>query len=131
RRRLLEHFEGGFQPQAMPQTHEEMLARVPRATGATGQALAQWLIETGWGEYLHPAYRIGQSQVDLAILKDGRKIALFCDGETAWNPEEMEKQLKRQQVLERAGWQCQRIQALPWLIHPEQVKSELQTWLAK
>ncbi|MFZ5517660.1 MAG: AAA domain-containing protein [Candidatus Zhuqueibacterota bacterium] len=59
-----------------------------------------------------PQYEVakGKYRVDLvAILPDGTKIAIECDGDIWHGAEQFQNDLMRQKVLERCGWQFFRI----------------------
>jgi very-short-patch-repair endonuclease len=48
--------------------------------------------------------------VDLVVFgADGTKIAIECDGDYWHGDDQFEKDMQRQEILERAGWQFFRI----------------------
>lgn len=59
-----------------------------------------------------PQYNVanGRYIIDLvALFPDGTKVAIECDGDYWHGPEQYEKDLMRQKVLERCGWQFFRV----------------------
>ena len=97
---------------------------LPR-TGDTGRALFAWAVAQGWASDLHPQYKTGPYEIDLAILREGKKIALFIDGEGTPDPEAIRRSIGHQLILERAGWTCMRIQAMDWQLRREGVEEML------
>ncbi|MEZ4773269.1 MAG: AAA domain-containing protein [Bacteroidia bacterium] len=123
RKRLIDYFEqnsadGG---EKLPFIQRPMHP----SKGICGEELYQWAEDSGWGEYLHPQYKIGPYQIDLAILNGGQKIALFVDGAREEDHEGSERSADQQLVLERAGWQCLRVQALQWMCSRGEIKNTL------
>lgn len=57
-----------------------------------------------------PQYEVGHYRIDLAVvLPNGTKIAIECDGDKYHGIEEYQKDIARQKVLERCGWQFFRV----------------------
>lgn len=60
-------------------------------------------------------------QIDLVAEKDGRRLAIECDGEI-WHQDEhgelRVEDVQRQEILERAGWQVLRIPYRRWRLDP-------------
>ncbi|MEO0898932.1 MAG: AAA family ATPase [Bacteroidota bacterium] len=89
------------------------------------------MIETisAWLQHTYPEwdvktdYRIGPYKMDIALLSEKGKIALWCD--EGGNENQLAEQLKQQLVLERAGWNGFRIQSLSWFTRKEQVIASL------
>ena len=62
------------------------------------------------GYTVEPAYKVAEYEIDLVVFcADGTKIAIECDGDYWHNDEQYEKDMQRQEILERAGWQFFRI----------------------
>ena len=57
-----------------------------------------------------PAYKVAGYEIDLVVLcADGTKIAVECDGDYWHSDKQYDKDMERQDILERAGWQFFRI----------------------
>ncbi|MBK8566262.1 MAG: DUF559 domain-containing protein [Saprospiraceae bacterium] len=59
-----------------------------------------------------PQYEVakGRYKIDMvALLPDGTKIAIECDGDKWHGPEQHQNDMMRQKVLERCGWQFFRV----------------------
>ncbi|MEZ4829073.1 MAG: hypothetical protein R3C61_22720 [Bacteroidia bacterium] len=123
RKRVIDYFEQG----GTGQTEMRLTARknMHPSTGKCGQELYDWAGELGWEEYLNPQYKIGPYLIDLAIIRDGQKIAVFIDGTGAEESEWRETVTDQQLVLERAGWHCLRVQSLQWLCSRGEIKNML------
>src|SRR5690606_31769057 len=64
-----------------------------------------------------PQYEVakGRYRIDLvAILNNGIKIAIECDGDKYHDSEHLQSDLMRQRVLERCGWQFFRIRGFEY-----------------
>jgi very-short-patch-repair endonuclease len=49
-------------------------------------------------------------EIDLVVFgADGTKIAIECDGDYWHGDDQFEKDMQRQEILERAGWQFFRL----------------------
>ncbi|MDX2247967.1 MAG: AAA domain-containing protein [Bacteroidia bacterium] len=118
RKRLIDYFE-----QNSRSSGEKTLSpKKHPAKGTCTEELYEWAVDAGWADYLFPQYKIGPYSIDLAILREGLKIALFIDGATE-NDSDIEK--AQQLVLERAGWLCLRVQTLQWFCSRGEIKNRL------
>lgn len=64
-----------------------------------------------------PQYEVarGKYRIDLvAILPDGTKIAIECDGDAYHGPDQFQNDIMRQKVLERCGWQFFRVRGVEY-----------------
>ena len=76
-----------------------------------------------------PQYEVarGRYRIDLVtILSNGIKIAIECDGDKYHGTEEFQKDLMRQKVLERCGWQFFRIRGVEY--YSNRKKSLIPLW---
>lgn len=81
---------------------------------AVGRAL------TDRGYRVESQWPVGSLKIDLvAVGADNAKVAIECDGEKHHPPEQQEKDLERQQVLERLGWRFIRIRGSAYYREPE------------
>lgn len=122
RKRLIDYFERNSRPAS---EHLEAARQLPMhpKTGELGNAIYQAVLKAQPTQAIFPQYRIGPYEVDLAILQEGKKVALFIDG--AGEEADAQRSVTHQLVLERAGWQCLRIQALDWAMNREATEAHL------
>ncbi|MEM6802255.1 MAG: AAA domain-containing protein, partial [Bacteroidota bacterium] len=113
RKRLIEYFDLQMRQENKDQKifqAEDMHASL----GEMGRLIFQRLAEQELADELIPQYKLGPYEIDLALMKDGKKKAIFFDV-----VQHSEENLDKQLVLERAGWDCYRIQALNWILDQE------------
>jgi len=94
-------------------------------TAAAAPAAARWNsdVERGLCEGLQSlGYRVlrrfpvGDGAIDVVVEgKEGRRLAVQCDGDRALAPDDVEEQLKRQLALRRLGWQFVHLRAADFL----------------
>lgn len=73
-----------------------------------------------------PQVPSGAYRIDLVVEGDGdRRLAIECDGDEFHGPDRWEADMRRQRVLERAGWTFWRCFASTWTMRREEVISEL------
>lgn len=72
-------------------------------------------------------HTIGPYRLDLALIRDGKKLGILVDGTRDIDPEQASAALQDQLTLERAGWKCLRISALDWQISPERMLDRILT----
>jgi very-short-patch-repair endonuclease len=112
RYKLLDHFSNynSYQP-IFNQPFE-------RANGAQPEPFDSWFEVDVYNEIIKrqlsviPQYEVagGKYRIDMvALLPDGTKIAIECDGDRWHGPEQYQNDIMRQNVLERCGWQFFRI----------------------
>ncbi|MEM6342843.1 MAG: hypothetical protein AAF927_03150, partial [Bacteroidota bacterium] len=125
RYRLVEHYRFGAQNEAT--SSPQALTELKQRYGQLGEELGEAFRAAGLEENLYPAFKIGNYRLDLAIIHQGRKLALSIDvdGDT----DKTQKKLQEQMVLERAGWRCHRLSALQWWGHRSLAENKLQVWL--
>ncbi|MDE0472043.1 MAG: AAA domain-containing protein [Ekhidna sp.] len=75
-----------------------------------------------------PQYEVakGRYKIDMvALLSDGTKIAIECDGDKWHGPEQYQKDIMRQKVLERCGWQFFRVRGYEYYTNREKALEPL------
>ena len=78
------------------------------------------------GFALIPQFKVGKYIIDFVLEnEDGKKIALECDGDQDYSLESYEKELVKQDVLERCGWTFLRIRASEFYYDEEKVIKEI------
>jgi very-short-patch-repair endonuclease len=110
--KLLDHFLN-FKPQPIPQPTPQ-----PRTLGNQPEPFESWFEVDVYNDIVTnnysviPQYEVakGRYRIDLvALLPNGIKIAIECDGDKYHGPEQFTNDLMRQRVLERCGWQFFRV----------------------
>lgn len=62
------------------------------------------------GYVVEPQYKVGPYRIDLVVhLPNGKKIAVECDGDIYHDGQDLQKDMERQLILERAKWEFFRI----------------------
>ncbi|MDW3649520.1 MAG: AAA domain-containing protein [Bacteroidia bacterium] len=123
RKRIIDYFS----IQMMENEKEEKVYQASdmhASLGEMGRMVFEKLAEEGFGEHLVPQYKLGPYEVDLALIKDGKKKAIFLDLMKG-SADNLDKQL----VLERAGWDCYRLQPLEWVLSEEGAMEKLSQWV--
>jgi len=103
RRRLIEHFAAPFPSEAGDEGAG--VRRDPRALceSPLEREIYDWLVEAGYR--VTPQVRVGTYRIDLVV--DGvnhARLAIECDGDKHHGPDKWSADVRRQRVLERAGW---------------------------
>lgn len=111
-------------------TLQDLLNKVDPNAGPFERSVCTFLFNNRYGNYLHPQYNVGNYTIDFGIIIKGKKLAIECDGymQNA-GLEKIKEDIKRQQILERAGWQFFRVQSTEWFYRNEQVGQKLLSWL--
>jgi len=74
------------------------------------------------GLMLIPQFEVGKYVIDFVLENDdGKKVALECDGDQDYTLEDYEKEMLKQDVLERCGWTFLRIRASEFYYDQEKV----------
>ncbi len=71
------------------------------------------------GYRVKPAWPVGAFRIDLVVEGTKRRLAVECDGERWHTHEELQRDLKRQAILERLGWVFARIRGNLFFRDPE------------
>ena len=101
RRRLIEHARD---PQALMRLMEE---KGKRTESPFEKLVLERLLAGGYR--VHPQWPVGSYRIDLVVEGRSRRLAVECDGERWYTPEELQRDLERQAILERLGWAFVRI----------------------
>lgn len=81
------------------------------------------------GYHVIPQYEVNRFKIDLVVEGQNGKIAVECDGEKYHGPDKFEDDMRRQQVLERAGWEFYRIRGRHYFKDKEKSINELVEYL--
>ncbi|KUG06056.1 AAA domain-containing protein [Solirubrum puertoriconensis] len=122
RRALLAHFAT---PYGLDEVRVSNLREL--CESAFEQDVYDVLTERGYR--VQPQVRVGQYRIDLVVEGAGdQRLAVECDGDRYHGPDRWADDLRRQRVLERAGWQFWRCFASAWVRwHAESVQDLLDT----
>lgn len=92
--------------------------KIDRSSGEPPHPFESWFEVDVYNDIVSKGYSVipqyeiakGKYRIDLvAILNNGTKIAIECDGDKYHNAEHFQSDLLRQRVLERCGWQLFRV----------------------
>jgi very-short-patch-repair endonuclease len=91
--------------------------------------LYDWLVRRSYR--VTPQVRVGGYRIDLVVegTNDAR-LAVECDGDKHGGPESWAEEVRRQRVLERAGWDFWRCFAASFVRRREEVLADLTAALA-
>lgn len=121
---LIEHFERPF---AAPVGAGGALRE--RCETGLERALFDWLTERGYRAL--PRVQVGTYRIDLVVEGAGdTRIAVECDGDRRLGSAHWLDDVRRQRVLERAGWVFWRCFATRYLLDRDTVLAELEAVLA-
>lgn len=128
RYKLLDHFQN-HKPQALP-----LQKKIDRKPGTQPEPFESWFEVDVFNDIVSRGYNVipqyevamGRYRIDLvAILKNGIKIAIECDGDKYHGEEQFHNDLLRQRVLERCGWQFFRIRGFEYYSNREKALEHL------
>lgn len=112
RRRLIEFARD---PGAASRNLKEVEAR---ADSIFETEVARRLIERGY--FVRPQWWVGHYRIDLVVEgRDGKRLAVECDGDRYHPIEALDADLARQAVLERLGWRFARVRGSAFFRDPE------------
>jgi very-short-patch-repair endonuclease len=119
RRGLLAHFSRPF-------LDEEVRVADPRdlCSSFLERELYDWLVQRRYR--VTPQVRIGGYRIDLVVEgNNDARLAVECDGDKHGGPESWAEEVRRQRVLERAGWRFWRCFAASFVRRREAVLADL------
>jgi very-short-patch-repair endonuclease len=111
RRRLIEHARD---PQALVRAMEE---QGQRTDSIFEKLVLHRLLALGYR--VQPQWSVGSYRIDLVVEGQNRRLAVECDGERWHTPEQLQRDLERQAVLERLGWVFVRIRGSLFFRDPD------------
>ncbi|MBW8879480.1 MAG: AAA family ATPase [Acidobacteria bacterium] len=117
RRRLIEHARD---PQALLRLMEE---QGKRTDSVFEKLVLQRLVSAGYR--VQPQWPVGAYRIDLVVEGQTRKLAVECDGERWHTPEQLDRDLERQAILERLGWAFVRIRGSLFFRDPDAAMAPL------
>lgn len=130
RKKLIDYYTNPYAPQKSSNKLQDLLIRCDANSGEFEKGVCTLLYNNDFGNYITPQYKVGGYKIDFGIIKDNKKIAIECDGYLSHSGfEQIRNDIKRQEILERVGWQFFRIQSTEWFYKNEFVSRKLIRWL--
>lgn len=84
------------------------------------------------GYVVEPQFKVGPYRIDLVVhLPNGKKIAVECDGDPYHEGEDLQRDIDRQLILERAKWEFFRVRWSHYKYSPEESLAKLWVLLEK
>ncbi|SHK12406.1 AAA domain-containing protein [Hymenobacter psychrotolerans] len=125
RRKLLAHF-------VSPYAQDELRVSNLRALCESGFEREVYDFLTERGYRVQPQVKAGQYRIDLVVEGDNdQRLAVECDGDQYHGPDRWHDDLRRQRVLERAGWRFWRCFASAWVRWRSEAEQDLLRHLAE
>jgi len=121
RRRLIQHARD---PQAILQAKENYGTQT---NSVLENQVLQRLLAAGYR--VQPQWPVGAYRIDLMVEGKNRRLAVECDGEKWHTPEQLQRDLERQAILERLGWVFVRIRGSVFFRAPETAMAPVFTQL--
>ncbi|MDP2342078.1 MAG: AAA domain-containing protein [Deltaproteobacteria bacterium] len=101
RHRLLRHA-------ADPAAVRRASAEPARADSEFERRVAQHLVAAGFPQVV-PRWKVGAFSLDLVVVGADGRVAIECDGDRIASPEQLQRDVDRQRILERLGWRFIRL----------------------
>ena len=119
RAKLIQHFQAPFL-----QNEHDLSTNRSKCESGFEREVYDILTEKGYR--VIPQVPVGAYRIDMVVEgdNDGR-LAIECDGDMYHGPEQWDNDMRRQRILERAGWKFWRSFASTFVLHKEQVVAEL------
>ena len=130
RKKLIDYYTNPYAPQTSSNQLQDLLVRCDANSGEFEKGVCILLYNNNFGNYITPQYKVGGYKIDFGIVKNNKKIAIECDGYLSHSTfDQIKNDIKRQEILERVGWQFFRIQSTEWFYKNEFVSRKLIRWL--
>lgn len=121
RRSLVAHFQAPFQQEEAGQVAD----RRSLCESDFERDMFDELVARGYR--VRPQVRVGSYRIDMVVEGDNdERLAIECDGDRYHGPEQWEADMRRQRILERAGWQFWRCFASTYVRYREDVLLSLE-----
>jgi very-short-patch-repair endonuclease len=129
RKKLLDYYLNPKVASTTSNTLQDLLNRIDANSGAFQKGVCSFLFANNFGNYITPQFKVGEYKIDFGIVKNKKKIAIELDGYVSNSYEQIRNDIKRQEILERVGWQFFRIQSSEWFYKNKVVSAKLLNWL--
>jgi len=119
RAKLLQHFQSPFM-----QAEEEVADLRQLCESPFEREVFDILTERGYK--VVPQVRVGSYRIDMVVEGDNdNRLAIECDGDQYHGPAQWDADMRRQRILERAGWRFWRSFASTFVMHRADVVKDL------
>lgn len=119
RSKLIQHFQAPFF-----QGEEELDTLRERCESPFEREVFDLLVERGYR--VIPQVQVGSYRLDMVVEGDAdSRLAIECDGDRYHGPDQWDSDMRRQRILERAGWRFWRCFASTFVLHKEDVVCDL------
>ncbi|RIQ18105.1 DUF559 domain-containing protein [Bordetella avium] len=125
RARLIQHFQAPFL-----QNEQDLASHREKCESGFEREVYDLLTEKGYR--VIPQVPVGAYRIDMVVEGDNdSRLAIECDGDRYHGPEQWESDMRRQRILERAGWTFWRSFASTFVRHRDEVVADLLDTLAR
>jgi len=122
RSRIIKH---AIEPRA---TQRQLQEQGQRVESEFERLVLKALTESGYR--VQTQWKVGAFRIDMVVIgADGLRVALECDGDRFHPPEEIERDLDRQRILERLGWRFVRVRGSEYFRGSTQAMTRIRTKL--
>lgn len=119
RSKLIQHFQAPFF-----QGEEELDNLRERCESPFEREVFDLLVERGYR--VIPQVPVGSYRLDMVVEGDAdSRLAIECDGDRYHGPDQWDNDMRRQRILERAGWRFWRCFASTFVLHKADVVRDL------
>lgn len=119
RAKLLQHFQAPFL-----QNEQDLSSNREKCESPFEREMYDIL--TGKGYRVIPQVPVGAYRIDMVVEGDNdSRLAIECDGDRYHGPEQWDSDMRRQRILERAGWRFWRCFASSFALHRQAVIADL------
>ncbi len=116
---LLQHFQAPF-----TQNEEEVTNFRELCESPFEREVFDFLVERGYR--VIPQLKVGAYRIDMVVEGDNdNRLAIECDGDRYHGPDQWDRDMQRQRILERAGWKFWRCFASAFILQRKAVTQEL------
>ena len=119
RSKLIQHFQAPFF-----QDEEQLENLRERCESPFEREVFDILVARGFR--VIPQVPVGSYRIDMVVEGDAdSRLAIECDGDRYHGPDQWDSDMRRQRILERAGWRFWRCFASTFVLHKEDVVRDL------
>ena len=119
RAKLLQHFQAPFL-----QNEQDLSSNREKCESPFEREVYDILTSKGYR--VIPQVPVGAYRIDLVVEGDNdSRLAIECDGDRYHGPDQWDSDMRRQRILERAGWQFWRCFASTFVLHQQAVIDDL------
>ena len=124
RRRLIKHAEDPLATQRQVQQQGNRVESEFERLALKSLSESGYRVQTQW--------QVGAFRIDMVVLgADSARVALECDGDRFHPPEDLDRDIDRQHILERMGWRFVRIRGSEFFRDPASAMARVRKQLAE